>query len=365
VFCARSCAATGTGIAGAPAIRSSREVLETVYQLTDQDQALKINMNPDITVIVPYHNEKENIEFALERVGEQTLPAKAAIFVYSSFTDDTSDVIDNWIQKNQHRFFTRFMNVFENTDNPASSLNAGIRLADTEWVAFMDCGQNFEKNWLEKQFQFSKENDADVVSGVVYLIGENWVDRCAVAQTYGYRRYRPCFPTTLVKKTIFEKTGLLPEGKRAGYDIAWLIKLKKLNINRSINEDVKITYIGFNFSSNLTQLYKKSILYARPSVAIDGYLIPYFYVICSLLFVGTLAISVKVALAIFLFYFLIRTFFLPILKSRSIVFYKEHPREALLGLGIVGLIIDLGKLIGIWQGIHYYYGSSRTRVGGM
>ena len=249
-------------------------------------------MNPDITVIVPYHNEKESIEFTLERVGEQTLPAKAAIFVNSSSTDDTFDVVDNWIRKNQHRYATRFFNIFANTDNPASSKNAGIRRAGTEWVAFMDCGQNFEKNWLEKQFRFARDDDLDVVSGVVYLTGGNWVDRCAIAQTYGYKRYRPCFPTTLARKAIFEKAGLLLEGRRAGYDVAWMIKLKKLGIKRGINEDVRIRYIGFNFSSNLAQLYKKSVLYAKPSVAIDGYLTPYFYVISSLLFIGIFAISV-------------------------------------------------------------------------
>ncbi len=309
-------------------------------------------MSPDITAIVPYYNEKETIKFTLERMGEQTLPAKVAIFVNSSSTDDTFDVVDNWIQENQHRFLTRFMNVFENTNNPASSHNVGIRHADTEWVAFMDCRQKFEKTWLEKQFQFSEEKGVDVISGMVYLIGENWVDRCAVAQTYGYKRYRPCFPTTLARKAIFEKTGLLL-GRRAGYDIAWLIKLNKLGIKRGINEDVKISYIGSNYSSNLVQLYGKSVLYAKPSVAIDGYLIPYLYVIFSLLFTGMLAISAKAALAIFLFYFLTRTFFLPILKSRSAVFYKEYPLEALFGLGIVGLIIDLGKSAGIWQGIYY------------
>ena len=80
-----------------------------------------------------------------------------------------------------------------------------------------------------------------------------------------------------------------------------------------------------------------------------------FYVICSLFFAGSLAISIRLALAIFLFYFLARTFFIPILKSRSIIFYKEHPLEALFGLGVVGLILDLGKSIGVWQGVHFHY----------
>ena len=312
-------------------------------------------MNPEITVIVPYHNEKESIEFTLERVGEQLLPAATAIFVNSSSTDDTPAVIDRWILENQHRFSTRFLNLFEQTDNPASSKNVGISHAKTEWLAFMDCGQNFEKTWLEQQIRFAQDHRLDVVSGVVYLVGENWVDRCAAAQTYGYRRNRPCVPTTLAKRSVFAKTGLFLEGRRAGYDAAWLRRLGKLGITRGVNEAVKITYIGFNFSSNLAHLYRKSVMYAKPSVALEGYWLPYAYAIAPLLFAFTAAASVRAALAVFLLYLLARTFLAPIVKSRSIDFFKEHPLEALLGLGVVGLVIDLGKALGSWQGIRRYY----------
>lgn len=316
-------------------------------------------MSPAITVVIPYYNEKETIEYTLARVGEQTLPATAAVLVNSSSTDDTSRVIDDWIGRNQHRFSTRFDNLFEHTDNPASSKNVGIRRAATEWVAFMDCGQNFEKTWLEQQFQFAREHGLDVVSGVVYLVGENWVDRCAVAQTYGYRRNRPCIPTTLAKRAVFEATGLFLEGRRAHYDAVWAIKLKKLGIKRGINEAVKIKYIGFNFAPNLAQLYRKSVLYAIPAVAIEAYWMPYAYAICPLLFVIVIAVSVKAALAILLLYVLTRSFVVPVLKSRSFAYHVEHPLEALLGLGVVGFIIDLGKTVGTWNGVcHYHFSKS-------
>ena len=33
-------------------------------------------MNPEIIVVVPYHNEPETIEYTLEQIGEQSLPAE-------------------------------------------------------------------------------------------------------------------------------------------------------------------------------------------------------------------------------------------------------------------------------------------------
>jgi glycosyltransferase involved in cell wall biosynthesis len=312
-------------------------------------------MTANITVVIPYHNEKKTIAYTLERVGEQTLKPKFAMFVNSSSTDDTFDYVEKWIENNQHRFETKFLNVFENTNNPASSKNVGIRNATTEWVAFMDCGQNFEKYWLKSQYNYATTNKLDVVSGVVYLVGENWVDRCAVSQTYGYKRNRPCLPTTLVRKAIFEKTGLLLEGRRAGYDAAWPIKLRILGIPRGINEKVKIQYIGFNFSSNLNHLLKKSILYAKPTVAIEGYPTPYLYLVFPIVVLLAFLASFAVGISLIALYLLTRIFFLPIMKSRNILFYTEHPFESLMGLGIVGFVIDLGKLVGIIQGFKFYY----------
>jgi glycosyltransferase involved in cell wall biosynthesis len=310
---------------------------------------------PEITVIVPYYNERDTIRFTLERVAEQTLPAKTAIFVNSSSTDDTSALIDAWIEQNRHRLHTAFLNVFEHTDNPASSKNAGVRLATTEWVAFMDCGQNFQRDWLEKQFQYAQQHDHEIVSGVVYLTGRNWIDRCAIAQTYGYRRHRPCLPSTLIRKSIFDRTGPLTEGRRAGYDAAWLLRLKSLGIMRGINAGAAIEYIGTNFSSNLPHLFRKSILYAKPSVALPGYYVPYAYAALSLLFLAVLATAPRLALWLFAAYFVARTFVVPILKSGSTAFLRENPLAAVFGAGIVGLVMDCGRLIGTWQGIFHYH----------
>ncbi len=312
-------------------------------------------MTPEITVIVPYYNERETIRFTLERVAEQTLPATRALFVNSSSTDDTSAIIDAWLGENQSQFATRFENLFANTDTPASSKNAGVRRAVTEWVAFMDCGQNFSRDWLEQQFEYAQAHNLDIVSGVVYLTGQNWVDRCAIAQTYGYRRKRPCLPTSLIRKSIFERTGILTEGRRAGYDAAWLLRLKSLGIIRGINPSVVIEYIGTNFSSNLFHLFQKSILYAKPSVALPGYFVPYAYAVLSLTFLVVLTLSPRLALWLFAAYFLARTFAIPLLKSGGTAFYRENPVTSLLGSGIVGLMMDCGRLIGTWQGIYQYH----------
>ena len=69
-------------------------------------------MAPDITVIVPYYNERETISYTLDQVASQTLPATRALFVNSSSTDDTSTLIDAWIAERQPGLVTKFENIF-------------------------------------------------------------------------------------------------------------------------------------------------------------------------------------------------------------------------------------------------------------
>jgi len=311
-------------------------------------------MRDDITIVVPYYNESKTIESTLEQVGNQTVPAKRALFVNSSSTDETSAIVDAWIKNNKHTYSTRFENLFENTSNPGSSKNIGVQHSDSEWIAFMDCGIEFDVDWLETQSRYVMDNDVDVVFGVVSLTGVNWVDRCAVAQTYGYKRNRPCVPSTLVKRTVFEKTGLFLVGRRSGYDMAWRLKLNKIGVKCAINDNAKITYHGENYAATVIQLFKKSILYARPALGLDGYPAPYYYLLFLgfILFVATQ--SYMAAIVIFSGYLLFRIFVTPVVKSNGFAFYQEYPVEAILGLGVVGFVIDLGKIVGYFFGIMDY-----------
>jgi len=311
-------------------------------------------MNDGITVVVPYYNEQQTIISTIERVAQQTLSAKCAIFVNSSSTDESSKLLDKWIEVNQNNYSTQFKNVFENTSNPGSSKNVGIRYTDTQWIAFMDCGQKFDSDWLYKQFSHAIKYNLDVIFGVVYLSGINWVDRCAVTQTYGYKHNRPCVPSTLVKKAVFDETGLFLEGRRSGYDLSWRIKVKKVIKAHGINKNVKIAYRGANYAPTLKLLFKKAILYAQPALGLDGYYIPYLYLICFTFFSYLAFLDIDFFIKLVSVYMITRIFIAPIIKSHGIIFFKEHPMEALFGLGIVGLLIDIGKITGYLKGIKDY-----------
>ena len=304
-------------------------------------------MKPEVTVVIPYYNESKNIKKTLSLIAKQSSPAKEAIFVNSSSTDDSFLVVNDWINENQVKFATRFT-------NPGSSKNIGIKSSKTKWVAFMDCGQKFPLDWIEQQINYINSNNLNVSFGVVYLKGVNWVDRCAIAQTYGYRRIRSCVPGTILKKKVFDITGLFLEGRRSGYDMIWQSEVRKIIEKYDVNIQSRIEYEGVNFSNTLLGLYKKSILYSRTALGLKGYNTPYYYIFSLTLIIWISFSLPKLLIPILISYIVFRVFLLPVYKSKAITIYKEHPIESIFGFPITSVIIDLGKLTGYFFWIYGY-----------
>ncbi len=304
----------------------------------------------DISVALPYYNESKTLQTTLGLISRQTLMPREVFFVNSSSTDDSSRIIDDWIKENQPRFETRFHNVFAGTDTPSSSKNIAIVRAISTWIAFMDCGQNFEIDWLRKQWDYvSAHPEVDLVSGGCILTGVGLLDMSAVAQTYGYKNFLPTIPTTLVKKSVFDRTGLFLANRRAGYDFAWPLLLGKMGIKRGINEDVVIRYIGVNYGDSLAHIFKKNIAYTAPTVGIPYYYTPYYYLTALAVLLGS-TVWRPASLWFFLAaYILFRGYYYPTRKSNNFALIQER-KLALLTLPLVGMVIDAGRILGIMQG---------------
>ena len=311
-------------------------------------------MSIDATVIIPYYNENDTIHTTIDLISRQTITPKEVIFIDSNSTDDTSEIINNWINNNQNKYLINYRNINEGTNTPSSSKNVGIINASTEWIALMDCGLIFPLDWLERQWNCIRDNNYEVLSGVVVLKGVSPIDTAAVSQTYGFNRKRPCVPSTLVKKSIFNKTGLFLENRRAGYDADWPLVLKHLNISRGINRNIVVKYIGVNFGNSLITILKKSIIYAIPTIGLKQYRISYYYIICLIIFFSISFISVKFSLAVIIFYFLLRGYIIPIIKSRGIDVFIRYPNMIIL-IPLLGIVIDIGKTIGILIGFKKYH----------
>jgi glycosyltransferase involved in cell wall biosynthesis len=308
-------------------------------------------MKQDISVILPYYNEAETIVTTLDLLSRQTCRPREVIFVDSGSTDRSYDIIQEWIKDNQERLQgVEYTNLKAGTKVPSSSRNAGVIAAKGEFIAFMDCGLIFSADWLEKQVNYLHSGNFDVVSGGCLLEGVNLLDRSAAAQTYGYKRFRPCIPSSLIKKSVFDRIGPFLDGRRAGYDVDWVKRLGTMRVARGINRDVIVRYNGINYAESLKKLFLKSMQYAEGTVGVHKYYYPYIYILLVLAFLLVLFLQPFVALVLLSVYFIGRGYCVPFFKTRGFTMMLDRPL-LLLTLPVVGFIIDLGKLAGVLKGL--------------
>ena len=112
---------------------------------------MKLKNNIKVSIIVPYHNEEKTIIQTLHLIQKQTYKNFEVILINSSSEDNSSKIINIFIEKNKLK---NFNNINENTIFPSDSKNLGIKKSKNNYLAFMDCGLKFSKNWLDDQIKF-------------------------------------------------------------------------------------------------------------------------------------------------------------------------------------------------------------------
>jgi len=305
----------------------------------------------DISVVIPYYNENSTIATTLGLIGEQSYKPKEVIFVNSSSTDSSSGIIDLWIESQVENNKVRYLNINSDSATPSSSKNIGIKNSNYEWIAFMDCGLVFSKNWLEELVRQLEKYDfkPNIVSGVCRLHGYTAFDMCAVAHTYGVGTNRVCIPGSIVNRAVFDSTGLFLDNMRASYDRAWQKKTRDKSIYRITPDTNNVSYIGINFSESIINLFRKIVLYSKPAVKVKKYYTPIIYIFVALLLVSVLISSVFYGGVILLCYVIVRGYFLPLYKSNDKISVIKSIKSILL-LPFIGMVIDIARICGYLLG---------------
>jgi hypothetical protein len=155
-------------------------------------------------------------------------------------------------------------------------------------------------------------------------------------------------PSSLLRRNIFETVGRFKD-LRAGYDAQWIRDANSFAQKRLINESVVVSYLGTSFAPNLWRVFKKSILYARPTSRSGNAKTPSVYISAAVAGVALAIFAPSLAVAGVVAYFFARLG-LAIKKSKSnAVYFFRTDRLAMLLL--TGAAMDLGKLIGYLRGL--------------
>jgi glycosyltransferase involved in cell wall biosynthesis len=305
-----------------------------------------------VTVVVPYYNERDTLPYLLQQLTEQTLPPYEVILVNSGGSDGSSQLVDEWIST--QRSVIRFTNLNASTTTPGGSKTAGVKTSQSSLFAFMDCGLSFPKDWLQRQSTVLQNDNVDWVSGVCLTNGTTLVDKAAIAHTYGYLTARPVIPGSLVRRRVFDRIGFFRD-LRAGYDAEWARASERAGLRREVNRDVVVEYRGINFAQDIRGVFLKSLRYARPSVGRDDTVVPHVYVLAAVIGVATAVAALVGAVPVWLpvvgvVLYLVARLAIASRKSRQISYFWRSPVRLMLLL-LVGLVMDIGKTYGFAMGI--------------
>ena len=130
--------------------------------------------------------------------------------------------------------------------------------------------------------------------------------------------------------------------------------MKKAGLVRGVNQDVVVSHNGVNFADTFISLFKKMVLYLKPAVAIRHYYMPYIYAVIVFCLCISMFINFMFIIGFILIYILAKWFFIPTIKSRGISVFRDHPLTIIYMLP-VGIVMDCGRLIGIFKGIYFYH----------
>ncbi len=116
--------------------------------------------NPIVSVVVPCYNQAQYLDEALQSVFNQTFVDWECIIVNDGSPDDTEVVAAKWLEKDE-----RFKYIYQENSGLSAARNAGISVAEGEFILPLDSDDYFKNTFIEKALKALFENsEVGVVS---------------------------------------------------------------------------------------------------------------------------------------------------------------------------------------------------------
>ncbi len=236
-------------------------------------------MNPRFSIIVPTLDNLDDLEKLILSINSQTLLPEEVVIADSSSTNDIQNRIDSipsafditYIRVGRAYPYDRFLRyifslpVLRNNKKrfpkgrafPYEATNAGVDIAQNEWIGFLDATTIPKNSWLKDYWGFVSKYKCDVVLGNTKYFAESKFQKLLRASTYG-RRGHETAPGSIIKKVNFLNGFKIMEGVRSGGDVAWKNSVKE-NFKYFSPEKHYLKYS--NLSKNIFPALKKFFVY--------------------------------------------------------------------------------------------------------
>tara|TARA_B100001287_G_scaffold67714_1_gene55484 strand:- start:7551 stop:8537 length:987 start_codon:yes stop_codon:yes gene_type:complete len=316
----------------------------------------------EFSIVIPVIEGSDDIEALLKCLENQTHIPSEIIIVESKTKDSdfSKEIIDRFTHLPiKYILSSRMM--------PGEARNVGIKTASKKWVAFLDIRTFPPENWLESINKIIKTSDFKFIKALIKCRSNSRFQNLLKYSSYGNNIFEGLPGSAIRRNSLSQKYEFIGD-VRAGEDIEWINKIEN-DFSFGVNNQSIIIYEGL--PKTLITAAKKWYLYAFANSKLKFARlqeITYFFVLIFLLifaynwnFFATGGqwnqspyfiphLNKILWIILFLIYFFFRAFYLP--KNRG-VSKKELLPLNWIGVGFIGMLIDLIKAPGRLLGVFY------------
>lgn len=202
-------------------------------------------MNTVVSIIIPVFNGEMFLSVAIQSLIDQSFKEFELIVVDDGSTDNTKNVVENYINKDK-----RINYLYQNNSGVSKSRNKGIELAKGKYVCFLDSDDYYNNDFLEK---------------MLYKITKDSADVCYCGYNIVTSEFRKVKRTEFTDKNILEKYIL---GKVSIHTTGWMIERRVLTNNNIIFR------VGVSWGEDI-EFFCEVLAMAKKVVFVNEYLTNY------------------------------------------------------------------------------------------
>lgn len=194
---------------------------------------------PQISIIVPCYNQAQFLSDALHSVLYQTFTDWECIIVNDGSPDDTELVAQEWCEKD-----IRFKYLKKENGGLSSARNAGIAIAESEWILPLDADDKIGNEYLERAhtIMFSLPDIGLIYANAEYFGEKDGLWHLPEYSFKAFLKTNMIYCSAFYKKEEWMRIGGYDEDMKNGWE-DWEFWIRMLGTS---NKDVyKLEYTGF------------------------------------------------------------------------------------------------------------------------
>lgn len=230
---------------------------------------INTNVKPELTVLLSVYNGERFLVETIESILRQSYENFIFLIVDDGSTDKTSDILHHYLTKDKR------INIITNQHSLGltKSLNHGLKLIKTDYIARIDADDISLVNRLEKQLIYMKRNPDLVVLGCNYdIINENSeIDNTNLSKIYNVLSQHHeimellrsgvsiiAHPSMLIRTSALKEIGGYRECFKYAQDYDMLLRISKIG-KLSILNEVLLKYRTHSNAISAKKVYEQQI----------------------------------------------------------------------------------------------------------